>query len=133
VLWYARLMMLGLAIDEGARAIIERLVIAFQLNLGLDRALNLSKIFNQLVIPCYLQLLDFVCIPYAGGRLICALYASSSYVQQTKIMRLSFHIYACIRLILYFLSKILEPTLRQIQQLRESFFLVETQLTNRSQ
>lgn len=123
-------MILGLPMNEGPRAMIDRLTIAIQFNIGIDRALNLRNIFKHLVIPCYIHLLDLVCIPYACGRVIASF--ASTYMLQTQIMRLSFPTYAALKTLWYHLSKTFMPTIRQVcQHYYESFFIVETQLTNR--
>lgn len=99
------------------------------MNGGLEQ-LETIYIATHIVIPVIIWSLDFLLIPYFISKCLCCFV--SSYTYQSLLVRYSYSIYSMIRIGLFFGQKLYKNMIRLHDEMRDSRYLVGTELTNRN-
>ena len=115
-----------LLIDDNAlRNNIERVI-----NLGVER-INLTFTFREIIFPVLFNTSDFILIPYFFSRLA-GVYFDLPYEMKSKLVRLSFVMYLLFRLFVFSMKEIYSILKKKYNDIRDSRYLIGTELTNRS-
>jgi hypothetical protein len=122
--FHCRCILSGVMGDIDLRTQLEMLLMRGFLHFDLQHFLQ--KIFLPIVLP----LLDLACIPFFCARLAGCFV--SSYMLRTLFVRLSGHGYILLRCVFYLLFNSLNYLVTLHNEIRDSRYLVGTQLANRS-
>ena len=104
------------------------------MNRDFHRVLDVKLILLGCVFPITVILLDFLCIPYFLARFFGLLFLPpTSYQAKTLMVRFSFVTYFALRVLYMVWGVLFDQAKKWYNDLRDSRYLIGTELTNRQQ
>lgn len=91
---------------------------------------DLKHFMDKVYLPIVLPLMDLVCIPFFAGR--CLSMLTVNYTYRTLLVRYSSHMYIICRCLVYLARAAINYLVTLHNEIRDSRYLVGTQLENRS-
>ena len=98
------------------------------INAGLEN-INMVYITSNIILPIIIWLLDFFLVPYFISK--CLSCFTSSYANQTLLVRYSYYIYLMMRIGIFAGKGVYKELVALHDEMRDSRYLVGTELTNR--
>ena len=123
-----RLMTLGPFAGEELQGVVDRIMERW-MNRDFQRMLDVKLIVTSFVWPVTLKLLDYLCTPYLIARVL-GLFVSS-FIVRTLLVRLCFLAYFAAQILLVGALHAHKYLNKWYNDLRDSRYLIGTELTNR--